>query len=257
MIIKNGRAVGVALENGDEIYAKSVISAADPKVTFRTLVDESELPTDVIQAVDNYKFRGSSGKVNLALDGLPDFPAMEDKSLMLGMQEICPSVDYLEQAYDDAKFGDFSKRPFMGCIIPSLRDESMAPPGQHVMSIFVQYAAYNMPAHGDRDQQRAAFGDAVLDTLAEFAPNVKDLILHQQVITPWDIEQTLGITEGNISHGELSLDQLFFQRPIQGWAKYRTPIRDYFQCGSGTHPGGGITGVPGRLAAMEVLGTGR
>jgi phytoene dehydrogenase-like protein len=178
---------------------------------------------------------------------------MKDKALIRGMQEICPSVDYLERAYDDAKYGGFSKRPFLGCIIPSTVDPTMAPPGKHVMSIFVQYASYDMPAHGDRDQQRVAFGNAVIDSLVEFAPNIKNLILHKQVITPWDIEQTVGITEGNISHGELMLDQLFFMRPIPGWAKYRTPVQNYYQCGSGTHPGGGITGTPGRMAAAEIL----
>jgi phytoene dehydrogenase-like protein len=253
VIVKNGQAIGVALENGDEIYAKTIVSACDPKVTFRNLVEEKELPSDLVKAIDNFKFRGSSGKVNLALDGLPNFPAMQDKALMRAMQEIAPSVDYLERAYDDAKYGSFSKRPLMGCIIPSTVDPTMAPPGKHVMSIFVQYASYDMPAHGNRDQQREAFGDAVINTLAEFAPNIKDLILHKQVITPWDIEQTVGITEGNISHGELMIDQLFFMRPIPGWANYRTPIRNYYQCGSGTHPGGGITGTPGRMAVAEIL----
>lgn len=254
VIVKNGQAIGVALENGDEITAKTIVSACDPKVTFRKLVDERELPTDLVSAIDNFKFRGSSGKVNLALDGLPDFTAMKDKSLLYGgMQEIAPSTDYLERAYDDAKYGDFSKRPFMGCIVPSTVDPTMAPPGKHSMSIFVQYASYNMPTHGNRDQQREAFGKAVIDTLAEFAPNIKDLILHKQVITPWDIEQQIGISEGNISHGELTLDQLFFMRPIPGWANYRTPIRNYYQCGSGTHPGGGITGTPARLAVSEML----
>ncbi len=258
VIVKNGRAVGVALQNGDEIYGKTIVSACDPKVTFRKLVDEKELPSDLVSAIDNFKYRGSSGKVNLALDGLPDFPALKDKSLMYGgMQEICPSIDYLEQAYDDAKYGDFSKRPFMGCIIPSTVDPTMAPPDKHVMSIFVQYAAYNMSIHGNRDQQREAFGEAVINTLAEFAPNIKELILHKQVITPWDMEQTLNITEGNISHGELTIDQLFFMRPVPGWARYRTPIRNYYQCSAGTHPGGGITGMPGRLAALEIMKDGK
>ena len=253
VIIKSGQAVGVALENGEEIYAKTIVSGCDPRVTFRNLVDEKELPTDFVKAIDNFKFRGSSGKVNLALAGLPDFPAMRDKSLTGGSMEICPSSDFLERAYDDAKFDDFSKRPFMDCIIPTTVDPSMAPPGKHVMSIFVQYASYNMPAHGNRDQQRDAFGDAVINTLAEFAPNIKDLILHKQVLTPWDIEQRIGLTEGNIFQGELTLDQLFFLRPAPGYSKFRTPIRNYYQCGSGTHPGGGITSGPGRLAALEIL----
>lgn len=253
VIVKNGQAVGVAMENGDEIYAKTIISGCDPRVTFRILVDEKELPLDFIEAIDKFKFRGSSGKVNLALDQLPDFPAMKDKSLINSTLFIAPSTDYLEQAYDDAKYGDFSKRPFLECVIPTTVDPSMAPAGKHVMSIFVQYASYDMPAHGNRDQQREAFGNAVIDTLAEFAPNIKELILHKQVLTPWDIEQIIGLTEGNIFHGELTLDQLFFLRPAPGYAKFRTPIRNYYQCGSGTHPGGGITGGPGRLAALEIL----
>jgi len=253
VIVKNGKAIGVALENGDEIYGKCIISGCDPKVTFRNLVDEKELPSDLVEAIDNFKFRGSSGKVNLALDGLPNFTAMEDKSLIGGMIQIAPSTDYMERAYDDAKYDDFSKQPLMECVIPTVIDPSMAPPGKHMMSIFIQYASYNMPSHGDRDQQRDAFGKAVIDTLAKYAPNIEDLILHKQVITPWDMEQKIGLTEGNIFQGELTLDQLFFMRPTPGWADYRTPIRNYYQCGSGTHPGGGITAGPGRLAALEII----
>lgn len=253
LIVKNGRAAGVALESGEEIYADAVVSGADPYVTFRKLVDEKELPPELIQAIDNFKFRGSSGKVNLALDALPNFTAMRDKSLLNGMIELSPSVDYLEQAYDDAKYGGFSERPYMDIVIPSTIDPTMAPPGKHVMSIFVQYASYDMPQHGNRDEQREAFGKAVIDTLSDFVPNLKDIILHKQVLTPWDLEQQIGLTEGNIFQGELTLDQLFFFRPVAGWADYRTPIRGYYQCGSGTHPGGGITGGPGRLAALEIL----
>ena len=252
VIVRNGRAVGVALENGDEIYAKTIVSGCDPRVTFRKLIEEKDLPPDFVAAIDRFKFRGSSGKVNLALDALPRFTAMQDPSLMQ-MIEICPSTDYLERAYDDASYGGFSKRPYMDIIVPSTMDPSMAPPGKHIMSIFVQYASYNMPEHGNRDEQRDAFGNAVIDTLTEFAPNLKDIILHKQVLTPWDLEETFGLSEGNIFQGELTLDQLFFMRPVPGWADYRTPIRGYYQCGSGTHPGGGITGGPGRLAALEVL----
>jgi phytoene dehydrogenase-like protein len=253
VIVRNGKAVGVALENGDEIYGKCVVSGCDPKVTFRKLVDEKDLPSNLVDAIDKFKFRGSSGKVNLALDGLPDFTAMEDKSLIGGMLQIAPSTDHMERAYDDAKYDDFSKEPLMEAVIPTVVDPSMAPPGKHMMTLFVQYASYNMPAYGDHDQQREAFGKAVIDTLAKYAPNIEDLILHKQVLTPWDMEQSIGLTEGNIFQGELTLDQLFFMRPTQGWADYRTPIRNYYQCGSGTHPGGGITGGPGRLAALEIM----
>jgi phytoene dehydrogenase-like protein len=253
VIVKNGRAIGVALEDGEEIYAKTIASAADPYVTFRKLLDAKDLPDDLVGAIDRFKFRGSSGKVNLALDTEPKFTAMTDPKFLRGMMEISPSVDYLEQAYDDAKYGSFSKRPYIDVNIPTIHDPSMAPPGKHVMSCFVQYASYDMPEHGDRDQQRDAFGNAVVDTLAEFIPNLKDIILHKQVLTPWDIEQEISLTEGNIFAGELTLDQLFFFRPAAGWADFRTPIRNYYQCGSGTHPGGGITAGPGRLGALEIL----
>jgi phytoene dehydrogenase-like protein len=252
LIVRRGRAVGVALENGDEIYADTIVSGCDPRVTFRKLVEEKELPEDFVAAIDRFKFRGSSGKVNLALDAIPKFTAMNDSS-PVQMVEICPSMDYLERAYDDSSYGGFSKRPYMDIIVPSTIDPTMAPPGKHVMSIFVQYASYDMPEYGNHDQQRDAFGDAVIDTLTEFAPNLKDIILHKQVLTPWDIEQQMGLTEGNIFHGELTLDQLFFLRPAPGYADFRTPIRNYYQCGSGTHPGGGITSGPGRLAALEIL----
>ncbi|MBW2543324.1 MAG: NAD(P)/FAD-dependent oxidoreductase [Deltaproteobacteria bacterium] len=253
VIVKNGRAIGVVLEGGEEIYAKTIASAADPYVTFRKLIDEKELPDDFVSAIDKFKFRGSSGKVNLALDTMPKFSAMTNPMFLGRMMEISPSVDYIERAYDDAKYGSFSKRPFVDVNIPTINDPSMAPPGKHVMSCFVQYASYDMPEHGDRNQQRDAFGNAVIDTLAEFIPNLKDIILHKQVLTPWDIEQEIGLTEGNIFAGELTLDQLFFFRPVAGWADFRTPIRNYYQCGSGTHPGGGITSGPGRLGALEIL----
>jgi phytoene dehydrogenase-like protein len=257
VIVKKGRAVGVALEDGEEIFATTVVSGADPRVTFRKLVDEKELPSELVAAIDRFKFRGSSGKVNLALDALPIFPAMHDPALIRGSIEISPSMDYLERAYDDASHGGFSRRPYMDIVIPSTVDPTMAPPGKHVMSIFVQYAGYDMPEYGTPAQQREAFGDAVINTLGEFAPNLKDIILHKQVLTPFDLEQTIGLSEGNIFHGELTLDQLFCFRPAPGWADFRTPIRGYYQCGSGTHPGGGITAGPGRLAALEILRDGK
>jgi len=253
VIVKNGSAVGVALENGDEFYADTVVSGCDPKVTFRKLVDEKDLPADLVHAIDKFKYRGSSGKVNLALDGLPEFTAMKDPSLTRGLIDVCVSVRYIEKAYDDAKYGGFSKRPCMEIVIPSTVDPTMAPRGKHMMSIFVQYAAYDMSEYGNRDQQREAFGNAVIDTLSEFAPNLKDLILHKQVLTPWDLEQTYGLTEGNIFHGELSLEQLAFLRPMSGWARYKTPIKNLWMCASGTHPGGGVMGAPGALCARTLL----
>jgi phytoene dehydrogenase-like protein len=171
-----------------------------------------------------------------------------------GAISISPSYDHLEKAYDDAKYGNFSESPFMDIILPSVLDPDMAPPGKHVMSCFVQYAPYNING-GWNDQKREAFGDAVINTISRYAPNIKDIILHRQVLTPADLESTFGLTEGNIFHGELTLQQLFSLRPAVKWADYTTPIKNYFQCGSGTHPGGGITGSPGEMAAKKILGS--
>ena len=253
VIVKNGQAVGVALENGDEFYADIVASSLDPKLTFLKLVDPAQLPTDLADSIRRFNIRGSSGKVNLALDAMPDLSCMPGTGRHLaGAISISPSIDYLERAYDDAKYGNFSQRPFVDMIIPSVIDPDMAPPSKHVVSCFVQYAPYELRA-GTWDEKREAFGDAVVDTLAQYIPNLKDIILHRQVLTPLDIERSIGISQGNIFHGELSLSQLFFLRPAAGYAKYRTPIRNYYQCGSGTHPGGGIMGAPGKLAALEIL----
>jgi phytoene dehydrogenase-like protein len=252
VIVKNGRAQGVVLEGGQEINSRIVVSGCDPRVTFEKLVDSKDLPDDLVESIRRFKFRGSSGKVNLALDGLPEFTALADSTILDGMAQIAPSMDFMERAYDEAKYGWYSSRPYMDVVVPTVRDPSMAPPGKHVLSLFIQYASYDLEKSNWEDE-RENFGDAVVDTFCEFAPNVKDLILHRQVLTPWDMEKTFGLTEGNIFHGELTLDQLFFQRPAAGWAQYRTPIRHYYQCGSGAHPGGGITSGPGRLAAFEIL----
>jgi phytoene dehydrogenase-like protein len=209
-----------------------------------------------LKAIRQFKIRGSSGKVNLSLSGLPDFTVLPGKGEHLrGAISISPSIEYLERAYDDAKYGRFSRRPYMDIILPSMIDPDMAPPGKHVMSIFVQYAPSTIEGGWD-SEKREAFGDAVIDTLSQYAPNLRELILHRQVLTPKDIEDTMGLTGGNIFHGELSLHQLFAMRPAVGWADFRTPIHGYYQCGSGTHPGGGITGGSGRLAALAVLGDG-
>ena len=261
VIVKNGRAIGVALDGGEEIHAKAIVSSLDPRQTFLTLVDSNQLPADLVADIRRYKFRGSSGKVNLALSELPSFtclpgdgphPSAALRASLRGAISISPSVDYLERAYDDAKYGEFSRRPYVDCIIPSMIDPGMAPPGRHVMSCFVQYAPYDVKG-GWTDARREAFGDAVVDALAEHAPNLKSAILYRQVLTPLDIERITGLSEGNIFQGELALHQLFFLRPSPKWASYRTPIDGYYQCGSGTHPGGGIMGAPGRLAATVIL----
>ena len=251
--VTKGRATGVVLENGEELNARVVVSSLDPRWTFLKLVEETHLPGELVSAIRRYRFNGSTGKVNLALDALPRFACRPEPGPHLrGAISISPSLDYLERAYDDAKYGRFSRRPYIDIVIPSMIDPGMAPPGKHVMSCFVQYAPYHL-AEGTWDEQREAFGETVIDTLAEYIPNIRDIILYKQVLTPVDIERIAGLSEGNIFHGELSLSQLFFLRPAPGYAQFRTPIAHYYQCGSGTHPGGGIMGAPGRLAALRVL----
>ena len=253
VIVEDGAAVGVALEDGEEIRARVVVSGLDPKRTFLELVEPKVLPPDLVNSIRRFRIRGSSGKVNLALGELPNFTCLPGAGPHLrGAISISPSLDYMERAYDDAKYGDFSRQPYMDIIIPSMIDPGMAPPGKHVMSIFVQYAPFALNG-GWNDEKREAFGDAVVDTLSQYAPNIKDAIIHRTVLTPWEMQEEYGLTEGNIFHGELSLFQLFFMRPANHWADYRTPLKHYYQCGSGTHPGGGITGASGRLAAQNIL----
>jgi phytoene dehydrogenase-like protein len=219
-------------------------------------VGAEHLPADFVEAIQRFRFRGASGKVNLALGELPNFTCLPGAGPHLrGAISISPSIDYLERAYDDAKYGEVSRRPYLDIVIPSMIDPAMAPPGKHVMSIFVQYAPYHVNG-GWTDARREAFGDTVIDTLAEYAPNIRSAILHRQVITPADIERIVGLSEGNIFQGELTLQQMFFLRPVPRWARYKTPLRSLYQCGSGTHPGGGVMGASGRLAALTILGAG-
>jgi phytoene dehydrogenase-like protein len=254
IIVKNNRAQGVVLQNGDEIHADLVSSSVDPRNTFIRFIEEGQLPDEFLEEVRRYKFRGSSGKVNIALDALPDFKCLPGPGAHLrGAISISPSVEYMERAYDDAKYGNFSRRPYIDMVIPSLTDPSVAPPGKHVMSCFVQYAPYKLRPGLNWDEQREAFGNNVIDTIAEYAPNFKNIILNKQVLTPLDLEREFGLSEGNIFQGELSLEQLFFLRPVPGYAQFRTPIKNLYMCGSATHPGGGIMGAPGRLAALEIL----
>ncbi len=255
IVVKHGRTTGVALEDGEEIEAGVVLSSVDARRTFLDLLEPGSLDDEFVDEVRRFKFRGSSGKVNMAVDRLPDFTALPGHGEHLrGAISFSPSLDEMEQAYDDAKYGRWSRKPYIDMIIPTLVDPSMAPPGKHVISCFVQYAPYKLaPELGSWDDNREAFGDAVVDRIAEFAPNIRDVILFRNVQTPLDIERTIGLTEGNIFQGELSLEQLFFNRPVPGYARFRTPVRDLWLCGSATHPGGGIMGANGRIAAMEVL----
>src|ERR1700731_240464 len=253
ILVKNGRACGVALQSGEEITANVISSSVDPHLTFEKFLEPSELPADFLEGVRRYKFRGSSGKVNIALDALPEFKSLPgDGAHLRGAISISPSMEYMERAYDDAKYGHYSRRPYIDMVIPSLTDPSVAPPGKHVLSCFVQYAPYKL-AEGTWDDQREAFGDNVIDTIAEYAPNIKDIIVGRQILTPLDLEREFGLTQGNIFQGELSLEQLFFLRPVAGWAYYRTPVDNLYMCGSATHPGGGIMGANGRIASQVIL----
>lgn len=254
VVIKNGEATGVALENGDEYTASIVVSNADAKRTFLKLVDTRHLPDDFVHDIKRFRISSPACKVNLALDGLPRFTSMPKgkEALLRGSIELAPSVDYLEQAYDDAKYGGWSRKPFMDALIPSLLDPGMAPPGKHVMSMFVQYASSDLEG-GWNEEKKGQFLDVVIDTLSEHAPNLKDIIIHKHIMTPWDLENTFGLTSGHIFHGELALQQLFFLRPSPQWSNYRTPVPNLYMCGSSTHPGGCITGAPGRNSALAIL----
>ncbi len=253
ILVKDGRAAGVALKSGEELRCNVVSSSVDPHLTFEVFLEPKDLPSDFLESVRRYKFRGSSGKVNLALDALPNFKALPgDGAHLRGAISLSPKMEYMERAYDDAKYGHFSRRPYVDMVIPSLTDPSVAPPGKHVLSCFVQYAPYKL-AEGTWDDQKEAFGENVIDTIAEHAPNIRDIIVGKQFLTPLDMEREFGLTQGNIFQGELSLEQLFFLRPVPGWAYYRTPVSNLYVCGSATHPGGGIMAANGRIASQVIL----
>jgi phytoene dehydrogenase-like protein len=252
--VRDATATGVTLASGEEISARAVISGADPRRTLLGLVGPGQLEPDFAARARNYRSSGVLAKINLALAGLPAFTALggQDSVVLAGRIHIGPEIDYLERAFDASKYGEFSAEPYLEAVIPSLSDPDLAPPGQHVMSIYAQFAPYKLRS-GGWNQKREALGDAVVKTLARYAPNLPDLILHRQVVTPLDIEGQLGLTGGHIFHGELALDQLFSLRPLLGWAAYRTPVQGLYLCGSGTHPGVGLTGASGANAAREFL----
>lgn len=255
VILKGGVATGVVLENGDELFAKTVVSNLDPNRTYLKMVGETNLAAEVVKEIKRFKLRGSSGKVNLALDSVPEFSCRPgDGDHIRGDIAIAPGTDYLERAFDQAKYGEFSTRPYINAVIPTLTDPTLAPPGKHILSCFVQYAPYHIKEGAENwPKYREAFGDTVVDTLAEYIPGLKDKILYRQVLTPWDIEEKMGLTEGNIFQGELSLEQLLFQRPMADFSKYKTSVPKLWMCGSGTHPGGGIMGASGELCAKTML----
>ncbi|MGA8013762.1 MAG: NAD(P)/FAD-dependent oxidoreductase [Candidatus Acidiferrales bacterium] len=256
IVVKDGAAAGVVLRGGEEISAKRVVSSADPQRTLLGLVDPVHLPPSFRVKMQHYRCKGTAAKLNLALDALPTFSALKNSSegnaALAGRIHIGPGIDYLERAFDDSKYGDFSRAPYLDVSIPSILDSSLAPAGKHVMSIYMQFAPYRLK-QGDWTRQRDALADTIIKTLAAHALDLPSKILARQILTPKDLEETYGLTGGHPFHGELALDQLFTMRPLLGWARYHTPVKGLYLCGSGTHPGNGITGASGANAALEIL----
>lgn len=251
--VKDGRATGVTLASGEVLHAKAVVSSADPQRTLLGLVDPAYLAPGFLARVRNYRAAGTVAKINLALGALPSFTTLKgNNGALKGFIHIGPELDYLERAFDASKYGTWSPRPYLDVTIPTLTDPALAPGGAHVMSISAQYAPYRL-RNTSWDAVSAAFADSVIATLATYAPDLPSLILHRQVITPLDLESKYRLTGGHIFHGELALDQLFTMRPLLGWARYRTPIQGLYMCGSGTHPGYGVSGLSGLNAAREIL----
>jgi phytoene dehydrogenase-like protein len=255
ILVRDGRARGVVLEGGEEIEGAVVASNLDPRVTFLRMLDERDLPPDFVTSIRRFRTEGTSCKINMALSGLPEFSAMpgapgpQHRATM----HICPSIDYIERAWDDAKYGRPSERPMLELTIPTMYDPSLAPPGKHIMGIFLQYAPYTLRGT-TWDEAREPFYNRVLEVIEEYVPNIRSIIIDKQVLTPLDLERRFGITGGNIFHGEMALDQMFVMRPVAGYASYRTPVRGLYLCGSGAHPGGGVMGAPGYNAAREIVG---
>jgi phytoene dehydrogenase-like protein len=254
ILVKNGKVTGVALSTGEKINARIVVSAMDVKNTFLKCMDKNDLDEDFYHRVKHFKIRGSSGKLNIALGGLPTFPALpKDSPLLEGDLHFIDSMDRLERAYDDWKEGTWSKDPYVDVTFPTLNDPTMAPPGKHFMSCFIQYCPAKIEGRDWTDEERQQFGQTIIDQIADYSPDFKGLIEHVEVRTPAVIEDEIGITEGNIFHGELTMDQLMFNRPIPGYAQYRGPLGGLYLCGSSTHPGGGVMSAPGCNAAREIL----
>jgi phytoene dehydrogenase-like protein len=255
ILTKSGSATGVVLQSGDEISATVIISSVDIKRTFLRLIEPTYLDPEFLLKVKNIRSRGTVAKINFALDTLPKFksaPDPQSSAALGGVIHIGPTIDYLERAADDAKYGRFSRQPFLEITIPSVADPSLAPAGKHVMSVWMQSAPYQL-RESNWNNQRDVLGDAVVNVIEDYAPGFKNSILHRQVLTPLDLEQVYGLTGGHPYHAEIALDQIFFMRPVAGWARYHSPIENLYVCGSGTHPGGGLTGLPGYYAAKEIL----
>jgi phytoene dehydrogenase-like protein len=254
IIVKDGKACGVALESGEELYAGIIVSNLDAKRTFTKVVDRKDLPPGIYEKANNFKIRGSSGKVNIALAGMPTFSGVPDnRYINRGGQGFCGSLETMERAYDCWKRGRWSDDPFVESVIPSAWDPTVAPPGKHWMSNFVQYCPPELADGPWTPEKRDAFGQSVVDKIARYSPDFKDLIVHMEVRTPHEIENEVGLTEGNIFQGELTIDQLLFNRPVPGYGQYRMPVKNMYMCGSSTHPGGGVSSACGANAAREIL----
>jgi phytoene dehydrogenase-like protein len=254
IVVRNGKVKGVALTTGEEINARIVVSNMDVKRTFLNCMDESDLDPEFYHRVKNFKSRGSSGKLNIALNGLPTFPALpKDSPLIFSDMHFIDSMERMERAYDDWKEGTWSRDPYVDMLIPTLVDPTMAPPGKHFMSCFIQYCPPQIDGRRWKEEERQAFAKTVIGQIAKYSPDFESLIEHVEIRTPQDIEDQIGITEGNIFHGELTMDQLLFNRPIPGYAQYRAPVAGLYMCGSSTHPGGGVMAAPGANAAREIL----
>ncbi len=254
--VKDGRATGVTLADGTAFEAGFVVSGAHPKTTLLSLVDGEHLPKELVDELRGFRSRSPSAKVNLALSELPDFSAMPGKELGPQHPEIMisPTLEYLERAWDDAKYGRVSEGPMIDAVIPTTKDPTLAPEGKHIMTCFVQYVPYTLREGNWDDGAREALGDRVIDTITEYAPNFRGSVIERQVLTPYDLEQRFGLIGGNIFQGEMSLDQLFSFRPAPELAGYKTPVEGLYLCGSGTHPGGGVMGIPGLNASKVVIG---
>ncbi len=254
VLVEDRKAVGVVLENGDEVRARIVVSNLDARRTFTRIMDKDDLPAGIYEKAINYKIRGSSGKVNIALSGMPRFTGIPDSRYIdRGLQGFTGSLETMERAYDCWKHKRWSDDPFIEAAIPSGWDPTVAPPGQHWMSNFVQYCPPELSTGPWTPEDRDKFGQTVIDKIARYCPGFKDLIVHVDVRTPYDIQQAIGLTEGNIFQGELTIDQLFFNRPFPGYGQYRMPVKNLYMCGSSTHPGGGVSAVCGANAAREIL----
>ena len=254
ILVRGGRVTGVALANGDEHQAPIVLSALDPKRTFLGLMEHADLDPRLVKRARDFKIRGSSGKLNIALDALPTFPALgPGHPLLAGDMHFLDSLERFERAYDDWKAGTWSKDPYLDLLIPTMTDPTMAPPGKHYMSVFVQYVPHRIEGREWTDADRQAFRKAVFRQISRYSPDFERLVLHAEVRTPRELEEEVGLTEGNIFQGELTFDQLLFNRPFPGFAQYRGPVRGMYLCGAATHPGGGVMAAPGANAAREVL----